>query len=132
MPAELYGRLQAAAGERSVGEEIRRRLEASFAGTPSAADPKTHALLSAVARIARELPHWYADWHADPFSFVAFRKAVDKVLMARRPAGDLERPEAKPNPEGLAVIVLHDEKNPEEVAGMLAGLALSAHAEGEE
>src|SRR6185312_775109 len=101
---------------------------ASFADTPppAAADPKTQALLSAIGRIARELPYYYADWHADPFSFVAFRRAIDKVLMARQPAGDLERPEAKLNPAGLAGVILHDETNAEEVAGMLAGLALSA------
>jgi hypothetical protein len=50
---ELRDRLAAAAGDRPIGEEIRRRLEASFAETPTAAkDPWFDALVSAIHHAA--------------------------------------------------------------------------------
>ena len=41
LPRSLHERLKKAGGERGMGEEIRRRLEASFEAEKPRADPKT-------------------------------------------------------------------------------------------
>ena len=55
LPRSLHERLKKAGGDRGMGEEIRRRLEASFEAERSPADPKTRELLDAVASCAEEI-----------------------------------------------------------------------------
>jgi len=47
LPADLYGRLREAGGDRGMGEEIRKRLQASFDAKVETTtdDPKTRQLL---------------------------------------------------------------------------------------
>lgn len=49
LPRSLHERLKKAGGERGMGEEIRRRLEASFEAEKAPNDPKTRKLLDAIS-----------------------------------------------------------------------------------
>lgn len=88
LPQELRDQLGSAADAagRSVGEEIRRRLEASFAGSPpAAADHRTSDLLRVIARCAAILSEHWAPWHADAAAFAVFHAAIEDRLSRHRP-----------------------------------------------
>jgi hypothetical protein len=129
MPQTLHEHLSAAAeaNGHSFSDEVRHRLVGSFDGSeqPTGADPKTQQLLSAVAQMADELADYYPPWYADPFSFKAFRLAVNKFLVWHcRPAGDLDNPEPKPLPGSLAADQLfHDKATVDNVSAMLVAVA---------
>jgi hypothetical protein len=128
MPESLKEPLHRAAraNGHSLSDEVRQRLVASFdpPSAPTAPDPKTQELLSAVARMADAISKYYPPWYADPFSFRGFVTAINKLLMRRyRPPGDLENPEPKPL-SGLATEDLFDEKpTTDSVSAMLVAVA---------
>ena len=111
LPRELYDRLAQAAGDRGIGEEIRRRLEVSFAGTaPLAEDQKTRRLLRCIAAAATAVP-WVGPvsqmmgtggasraWHADPDAFEALARAIPALIeqIAPRPKGEIAENVVKP------------------------------------
>ena len=99
---ELRDRLATAAGDRPIGDEIRRRLEESFPDEPS--DPETGRLLAADAAILGRLG---ASWHTNPDAYARLRRAREMVLGAFKPGGE---PSAS------------DTEN-ERAAAMLAGIA---------
>jgi hypothetical protein len=110
LPRELYERVKKAAGDRSVSEEMRRRLEASF---DVSRDPTTMKLTSAIRLVAQFLEAVYPAWHQDPFVFLIFKMAIDALLQEFKPEG-----EPKPLPE------LSSDPKPSGL--LLAGLALGA------
>ena|SRR5690349_9600604 len=110
LPRELHDRLKAAAGTRSVSEVIRERLEAVVAG-----DPETQRLTDAIAYVAR---HIGAPWHRDPFSFAAFRAAIDALLSRQKPDG---APIPKPNT--LGSVLFGPNASPEAAGNTLARMA---------
>src|SRR5262249_53892822 len=60
LPRELHDRLAMAAGDKGIGEEIRRRLEASFASEPpTVSDPRFADLLSAIGYTASAAARMY-------------------------------------------------------------------------
>ena len=80
-----------------MGEEIRRRLEASFgaeAKTPS--DPKTRELLEAISFSAEQTTGFYGSWSKDAFAFQLLKLNVERLLKHYQPKGDPAL--AKPNP----------------------------------
>jgi hypothetical protein len=84
-------------GDRSIGEEIRQRLEASFADRPSATvDPQVQEFALALAGMVLLLNHSFGDKPA--FVHAALRKAIDMHLQMHSPPGDV--PETVPNPGG--------------------------------
>lgn len=87
MPEALRDRLAQAASEagRGLGEEIRRRLEASFGSTPVSADPKTGDLLRLIARAAAILAEHWVPWHEDAGPFAVFNAAIENVLSRQQP-----------------------------------------------
>lgn len=133
LPRELHDRLSAAAGERGIGDEIRRRLEASFA-PDEVADAKTRELARLVTHAAeiiggvgeRGSGGYYWPWHTDPFSFEVFKlvvhMALDKALAYYRPEGEAV---PKPNPTGIADLLYDHDVAPEEVAVNLLHVVLS-------
>jgi hypothetical protein len=122
LPHDLHDRLAQAAGARSVSEEIRQRLEASFDPQQRRVDPKTAELLDGVATVARTIGSFYAPWHENPYALAAVRSAVETLLAALGPKGDpVFRP--RPDNEGWSDL-LFDPKDPPETAGRM--LALSA------
>lgn len=87
LPEELRDRLAQAATEngRGIGEEMRRRLEASFGSVPTSEDQKTSQLLRVIARSAAILVEHWALWHEDAGAWAVFRGAIEDVLTERRP-----------------------------------------------
>jgi hypothetical protein len=82
-----------------VSEEIRRRLEASFAGQPTllsaGVDAKVHEFVLALSGMVQMLQRSFGDNPA--FMHAALRSAIDKYL---RMNGPQEAPETVPNPGG--------------------------------
>lgn len=102
LPKSLHQRLKKAGGERGMGEEIRRRLEASFDAEKAPAGAKTAELLDAIAYCAERTADDYAPWSDDPFSFEVLKGCVDMILAKDRPKGE---PVPKPNPAGMHDII---------------------------
>ena len=76
LPREMHQQLKKKAGERGLGEEIRRRLRWSFeADEPP--DRTTDILISAITQLAVELE---GPWHANSFSFEVFKAAIVDLL----------------------------------------------------
>ena len=97
LPQSLRDRLDNVASERGLGEEIRRRLEASFEAEKAAASPKTQELLAAIASFAKETARDYGDWWEDAFAFEALKASVNLLLTHYQPKGE---PVPHPNPDG--------------------------------
>jgi hypothetical protein len=95
LPRELQDRLRRAGGERGIGEEIRRRLEASFEVEKAPANPKTRNLLIATGFVAEKAAMYFGDWSEDPFAFEILKAGVNLWLIANQPKGE---PIMKPNP----------------------------------
>ena len=102
LPSPVYEKLAAAAeaSESSVGEEIRRRLVASFGSGYRwrQADERTRELLVAIEEMASTLADEFPPWHIDEGSYRAFFGAVIRWLQDHEPGGD---PSMKPKPGGL-------------------------------
>jgi plasmid stability protein len=87
LPDELRARLDAASAKsgRSVAEEIRSRVEASFA---EAADQPTHDFLRGVALMAAEIARETgAVWHKHPGAYDHFVDAIVRRLKVLKPQG---------------------------------------------
>lgn len=107
LPRRLHERLKNAGGERGMGEEIRRRLEASFDAEPS--DRKTRELLEGVAFCARQATNYYGRWSEDGFAFLVLKASVDMLLKSYQPKHD---PLPKPNPTKLGKVLFEENGNP--------------------
>jgi hypothetical protein len=97
MPEELRERLAqaATAAGRSMGEEIRRRLEASFGSAPAAEDQQTSDVLFLAGKAAEYVARRYAlAWHQDRYAGEAFAAAVRAFITDRLPPGDPVPPPA--------------------------------------
>ena len=119
--AELKGR--------SVGEEMRRRLDASFSSSRSAdVDTKTRELLDVIAEMARDLEDSFPPWHADAGSYQAFARALVRWLRQYEPPGD-----ASLKPKSGTELLFH-RRGPtlENVVMMLIGAANSYVAAADE
>src|SRR5262245_39950571 len=87
LPAALRDRLKEAGGERGMGEEIRRRLEASFKDERPHRDPETRELLDAISSFAEDVAMYYGNWSKDAFAFKLLKMCVDKLLEHYEPQG---------------------------------------------
>ena len=75
-----------------MGEEIRRRLEASFAAEAEApSNPKTRELLEEIERLALTTP-LDVPWYADGDAFKVFKGAIDAALSKYQPSGEAAGP----------------------------------------
>ena len=88
LPRELHQRLVEASVGRSVSEEMRRRLEASFVSQP--VDTETHQLFDAIATMAGSLSEQQLKWHENPTGFAIMTEALKLVFEAFRPSGQPE------------------------------------------
>jgi hypothetical protein len=113
LPQELYDKLIKSAGTKHpIGEEIRRRLEASFEIAP--ADPKTQQLLAAIAFIAKSMS-FDGYWHEDLNIFRIFKAALLALLSHFEPSGV---------PPDARYIMFDEADAPETVGRMYTGFAL--------
>jgi hypothetical protein len=84
---DLYARLKRAGAKHGIGEEIRRRLEASFEAEKAPANPKTRELLDAITYVAGETTTFYGPWFEDPFAWEVLKECVESLLAIDRPEG---------------------------------------------
>jgi hypothetical protein len=105
-----------------ASEEIRRRLQVSFAEELRAGDDETHRLVEAIRTTAQNLEVPFGSWHENRFAFDVFVEAA-KVLMALyRPPGESVRP----SDNEIADLYLGTTGTPETAGRMLAGGAAAA------
>jgi len=102
LPRSLHERLKKAGGERGMGEEIRRRLEASFEADMARTDPRTRELLDAISSCADGIADDYGNWAEDPFAFAVLRVCVSMLLTHFQPNGE---PVPNPKPDGMADLI---------------------------
>jgi hypothetical protein len=99
-----------------MGEEIRRRLEASFAAEAEApGDPKTRELLEEIERLALTTP-LDVPWHADGDAFKVFKGAIDAALSKYQPSGEAA------GPTGRLQSMFGKDATPEAVGRILVGV----------
>ena len=125
LPRELRERLKRAGGERGMGEEIRRRLKASFDAEEAPDNPKTRELLDAISFAAEQTAFYYGDWSQDPFSFGVLKRCVDFLLKDLMPKGE---PVPKPNSNGVADLIFADDTLPEPVSQLIVRSWISERA----
>lgn len=113
LPRSLHERLKKAGGERGMGEEIRRRLEASFEAEEAPANPKMVYVLDAITSCAEEIANDYGSWSEDPFAFEVLKGCVNLLLTRFQPKGE-PVPNAKPG--SSAAFVFGAEPKPEELS----------------
>ena len=70
-----------------VGEEIRRRLEATFIQESQHVDEETHRLTGAIVQAAHNINAAFGPWHQDRFSFDVFKTAITTLLTFQKPEG---------------------------------------------
>jgi len=113
LPRSLHERLRKAGGERGLGKEIRRRLEASFETEKAPANPKMVYVLDAITSCADEIANDYGSWSEDPFAFEVLKGCVNLLLTRFQPKGD-PVPNAKPG--SSAAFVFGADAKPDEVS----------------
>jgi hypothetical protein len=123
LPQSLRDRLSKEGGERGLGEEIRQRLEASFAAETDKVSPKTRELLDAMSSFAREVEMYYGDPASDPFAADVLKACVDLLMTRDRPSG-----EAIPHPTEAADIVFSPDHTVEAVSRVLVSGRMSERA----
>lgn len=116
LPRGLHERLKQAGGERGMGEEIRRRLEASFEAEKVPADPKTRELLDAIAFFDEEMFYDFGSWSEDAFAFELLKACVDKLLTYYRPKGEAK---ARPATDSRAALLYGPDRSPEAISRLL-------------
>jgi hypothetical protein len=89
LPPDLRSRVERAAADhgRSLGEEIRARVEQSFGWERF--DPRTRTFLIRIARLAFLLPEQVGHaWHGNAGAHEVFRQAIALLLARAKPPGE--------------------------------------------
>jgi hypothetical protein len=134
LPAAMYEGLSKAATERGtgIGEEIRARLEESFA--LEVREPEIRQFAEAIIQAARHIEPSYGSWckdpfafavFKDPFAFAVFKVAINTLLTYFRPKGEPVPP--PPNPDGLADTFFGPTPSLETARRAVAMAALARH-----
>jgi hypothetical protein len=120
LPRGIHELLKKAGGERGLGNEIRRLIEASIDAAQTPRDEITSQLLHQIKEIA-DLS-LVEPWYADRFAFDVFKAAINTLLSSHQPSGEA-RPETKDKFQAT-----WGEENPETIGRMIARLAMVAYA----
>lgn len=130
LPRSLHERLQKAGGDRGMGEEIRRRLQASFDAEEAVpATQQTRELLDAISFFDDEMFYEFGSWSKEPFAFEVLKACVDMLLMNYRPEGEAKpRPKPKRDADGKPVL-LYGHGSPEEIARLMVHFWMRRKAE---
>lgn len=115
LPQSLRDRLSSAGGQGGLGEEIRRRLEASFEADKAPVDPKTRELLEEIEQLALNTP-LHVPWYADSDAFNIFAVAIKEKLSKYQPSGKAA------GPTGRLESVFGKDATPEAIGRILAGV----------
>ena len=114
LPREMHDQLKKKAGERGLGEEIRRRLRVSFE-VDEPPDKTTDILISAINQLAVELE---GPWYANSFSFEVFKAAIIELLSQCQST-------EQAGPEAVAKLqATFPNENPETLGRIFARIAL--------
>lgn len=124
LPPDMRARLAPPGSDLRLGEEIRRRLQASLDADSTAIDAKTSELLALISDIARNVTSFYGPWHSDSFAFEVFTSAANTALSLQRPSGEMI---AKPGPDSLAELFFDERNGPEAVGRAIAAMAINSH-----
>ena len=124
MSRALYDALLGAAQQRGVGvgEEIRQRLDSTFA--LALGQPETGEFVSAIMHAAHQIERAYGHWRADPFAFRVFNTAISTLLAYYTPKGEPTRPATEPG--SFADTFFGPEASPEAAGRAVAMAALTA------
>jgi hypothetical protein len=87
LPKKLRDRLIKAGGEYGLSDEIRQRLEASFA-TQEGTSPKMRALLDTISSTVREVTQCIGDPAVDPYAADVLKACVGLLIDHSRPSGE--------------------------------------------
>jgi hypothetical protein len=120
LPRRMHEQLKKAGGERGLGNEIRRLIEASIDAAETPRDEITSELLDQIKEIA-DLS-LAEPWYTDRFAFDVFKAAINTLLSSRQPSG-AARPETKDKFQAT-----WGEENPETIGRMIARVAMVAYA----
>jgi hypothetical protein len=99
-----------------VGEEIRRRLEATFMQELQHVDKETHRLTDAIVHAARSINTTFGPWHRDRFSFDVFKAAINTLLAFQKP----ESAPVPPSDPDIVELYLGPDGTPETAGRMFA------------
>jgi hypothetical protein len=116
LPRSLHDRLKKAGGKRGMGEEIRRRLEASFEAKEAPVDPKTRDLLDAISFFNEEMFYHLGSWSKEGFAFEVMKTCVDLLLTYYRPEGETKAP---PATDSKAALLYGPDSSPEDISRLL-------------
>jgi hypothetical protein len=124
LPRDMHERLKKDGGERGLGNEIRRLIEASIDAAETRKDEITSELLDQINEITHR---WLREpWHTDRFAFDVFKTAVNTLLSSRAPSG-----EARPETKAQFQATWGDE-GPETIGRMIARLVMYSYANARE
>jgi hypothetical protein len=124
LPRGMHERLKKDGGERGLGNEIRRLIEASIDAAETPKDEITSELLDQIKEIADR--SFAEPWHTDRFAFDVFKTAINTLLSNHEPSGEV-RPEIKAKFQAA-----WGEENPETIGRMIAHLVIYSHANAKE
>jgi hypothetical protein len=120
LPRRMHEQLKKAGGERGLGNEIRRLIEASIDAAETPRDEITSELLDQIKEIA-DLS-LAEPWYTDRFAFDVFKAAINTLLSSHQPSGEAS-PETKEKFRAT-----WGEENPETIGRMIARVAMVAYA----
>ena len=129
LPQSLRDRLSRAGGEGGVGEEIRRRLEASFDAERSPTNPKAGELADGIIFCADEIARDLGPWSEDSYAFAVLKETVNALLAQFEPPRGKAAP--NPKPESALIFLFDDEPlpKPEKVSRYFMSLWTRRRAE---
>jgi hypothetical protein len=108
LPKQLHDDLKKAAGDRSVSEELRQRLQASFGEAAAPADEKTNSLLAQLAKAAARVTKQFGPWHETRRAYAIFSRAVAIGLRDYAPDDNTELSDSEKDIEVPAIMVAVD------------------------
>src|SRR5258708_7372821 len=88
LPRSLHESLKKAGGDRGMGDEIRRRLEASFDAEKVPENPNTRELINAISFSDEELVRDFGSWSKDRFAFEVLKATINMLLTHYQPKGE--------------------------------------------
>jgi hypothetical protein len=129
LPREMHEALKKAGGERGLGEEIRRRLQMTFAEDSLAmpGDGVTEEVLDQIEDIARDLSR-DEPWYTDAFKVDVLNAAVTTLLLSRR-LSSVDRLSNVEKPEIRARLTdKYGEEKPDAIGRLLAHATMIAYS----
>jgi hypothetical protein len=125
LPQSLHDRLKKAGGERGMGEEIRKRLEASFNAEKVPGDQSTRELLDAISAVADETTSYYGRWSENAFAFEVLKACVNMLWSYYQPKGELA---ANPNPDSAADLLFGPDHSLKDISRTIVSRWISDRA----